>query len=63
MSRHLDLLAQSGGLIKVVAACLAAFLGAYFGKRLLGKVTMEFVRAAVAAMMGLVGLGLAAGLL
>ena len=55
------MLVQAGGLLKVGAACLAAFLGAYFGKRLLGKVTMEFVRVAVAAMMGMVGL--AAGLL
>lgn len=59
---HLDLLAQAGGLPKVVAACLAAFLGAYLGKRLLGKITMRAVRLTVAVMMGLVGLGLAAGL-
>lgn len=60
---HLDLLAQSGGLAKVGATCLAAFAGAYFGKRLLGKVTMASVRMIVAVMMGLVGLGLAAGLI
>lgn len=60
---HLDQLAQAGGLAKVAAACLAAFLGAYFGKRLLGKITMQAVRWCVGAMMGLVGLGLAAGVI
>jgi uncharacterized membrane protein YfcA len=47
----------------VVAATLSAFLGAWFGKRLLKKVTLRSVELAVAVMMVLVGGGLASGLL
>lgn len=46
----------------VAAATLSAFLGAYFGKRLLKKVTLRFVELAVAALMVLIGAGLASGL-
>lgn len=42
--------------------CLAAFLGAYVGKRLLKKVTLRFVELTVATAMVLIGGGLAAGL-
>lgn len=47
----------------VIAATLAAFAGAWFGKRLIKKVTMETVRLAVAGMMLLIAAGLASGLL
>ena len=47
----------------VGAATLSAFLGAWFGKRLLKKVTLRSVELAVAVMMVLVGGGLASGLL
>lgn len=50
-----------GGL--VLAATLAAFLGAYVGKRLLKKATLRFVELTVAGMMVFIGTGLAAGLL
>jgi uncharacterized protein len=46
----------------VGAAMLAAFLGAYFGKRLLNKVTLRFVELAVAVSMVLIGGALASGL-
>lgn len=52
-----------GELGLVVAATLAAFTGAYFGKRLVKKVTMETVRLAVAGMMLLISAGLASGML
>lgn len=52
---------EGGGL--VLAATLSAFLGAYAGKRLLKKVTLRFVELTVAALMVLVGTGLASGLL
>ncbi|MDZ7643419.1 MAG: TSUP family transporter [Woeseiaceae bacterium] len=44
-------------------AIAAAFAGAWFGVRLLGKVTLRFVQLAVAALMILVGAGLVTGLL
>lgn len=47
----------------VLAATISAFLGAYFGKKLLKNVTLRAVELTVAAMMGLVGLALIAGLL
>jgi hypothetical protein len=47
----------------VLSAIAAAFAGAYFGKKLVKKVTIEFVRRAVAGMMLLVAAGLASGLL
>ncbi len=52
---------DSGGL--VLAATLSAFAGAWLGKRLLKKMTLRFVELAVAAMMALIGVGLACGLL
>ena len=45
----------------VGTAILAAFLGAYFGARLLRTVTLRFVQVLVAAMMTVIGLGLASG--
>ncbi len=47
----------------VVAATLAAFLGAWLGKRLLAKVTLRAVELLVAAMMVLIGAALIAGLI
>jgi uncharacterized protein len=52
---------DGGGL--VLAAAASAFLGAWLGKRLLKKVTLRFVELTVAAMMVLIGAGLACGLL
>lgn len=52
---------ENGGL--VLAATLAAFLGAYVGKRLLKKVTLRWVELTVAGMMILIGGGLASGLI
>lgn len=54
---------DSRATLTVGAAMLSAFLGAWFGKRLLGKVTLRFVELAVASMMVLVGGGLASGLI
>lgn len=46
----------------VATATLAAFAGAWLGTRLLSKVTVGFVRSLTAALLVLIGLGLAAGL-
>jgi uncharacterized membrane protein YfcA len=54
---------QGDGAGLVLAATLAAFLGAYLGKKLLKKVTLRFVELTVAALMVLIGVGLASGLL
>ncbi len=45
----------------LAAACLLAFLGAFIGKRLVGKVTIEGIRRLVGVMLLLVGSMLAAG--
>lgn len=49
--------------LAVLVATGSAFVGAYFGKRLLTKVTLRVVELAVATMMVLIGSGLASGLL
>jgi uncharacterized membrane protein YfcA len=55
--------AVQGGGRYVLAATLAAFAGAYAGKRLLTKATYRAVQVVVAFMLIIVGLGLAAGLI
>lgn len=56
--------ALGGEVGRVVAvAIVAAFLGAYIGARLLKKVTLRFVQFVVAAMMVVIGIGLALGFL
>lgn len=47
----------------VLTATLSAFLGAWLGKKLLKKVTLHFVELTVAALMVLIGAGLASGLI
>jgi uncharacterized membrane protein YfcA len=47
----------------VAAASLAAFIGAYFGARLIGKVTLRAIQLTVAAAMAMVGFGLAIGVI
>lgn len=47
----------------VGTAIVAAFTGAYLGTRLLKKVTLGFIQLVVAAMMVVIGLGLASGIL
>jgi uncharacterized membrane protein YfcA len=45
----------------VLSACLSAFIGAYFGKKLLTKVTIELVQKFVSALLVFIGLGLITG--
>lgn len=49
--------------LPVLAATVCAFLGAYFGKRLVKKVTLRAVELTVAMMMMGIGAGLASGLI
>ncbi|HZM07256.1 MAG TPA: TSUP family transporter [Methylocella sp.] len=53
----------SNMMVTVGAATLAAFLGAYFGARLISKITLRTVQLTVAAGMVIVGFCLAAGLI
>lgn len=47
----------------VVSATLSAFLGAYFGNKLLKKVTLNFIQTFVAIMIMLIAIGLGSGLI
>lgn len=58
-----DSVAGSRSGMLVLIAAFSAFLGAYFGKRLLKKVTLRSVELTVAIMMVVIGTGLASGLL
>ena len=51
---------NTGGLI--IAATIAAFLGAFIGTRLMKKITMRTIQLIVGIMLILVGLGMAGGL-
>ena len=47
----------------VVSACLSAFAGAYFGAKLLNKITIRTIQVLVSVLLIVVGLGLLSGLL
>jgi len=47
----------------VLAACLAAFLGAFIGKRLIQKMTLATLQTIVGSMLIMVGAGMTAGVL
>ncbi len=59
-TRFVSLSSDMLGLI--AAATLAAFVGAFFGARLMKKVTLRMVQITVGAMLVAVGLGMAVGL-
>ncbi len=46
----------------VLAACISAFIGAYFGKRILQKMTFRSIQLLVGSMLVLLGCGLCIGL-
>lgn len=50
-------------LVPVSVGCMCAFAGAFVGKRMLEKVTPRTVQLVVAAMMLVIGAGLALGIL
>lgn len=47
----------------VISATLSAFIGAYFGNKLLKKVTLNFIQTFVAIMIMLIAIGLGSGLI
>jgi hypothetical protein len=61
LSDQADDLLTGDGLRLLVTATLAAFLGSYFGARLLAKVTMSLLRRLVGAMLLLLALAIGAG--
>lgn len=52
-----------GNLTLLIITTLSAFAGAYFGSKLLKKVTLGFVQTSVTVMIVLLGIGLASGVL
>lgn len=59
----LSTVGRSGSWGLVAAAAVAAFTGAYLGKRLIAKTTMPLVQRIVAAGLVIIGTGMATGLL
>jgi uncharacterized membrane protein YfcA len=58
---HFKVFTDVGGL--VIAATVAAFVGAYFGKMLLKKVTLRMIQVLVGVMLIVLGVALSAGLI
>jgi uncharacterized membrane protein YfcA len=60
-SRDFSILTERGGVGLVVAGSLAAFLGAFFGSRLLKKITMRTIQTVVGFMLFLLAAALGTG--
>lgn len=60
---HFEVMKNQGGIGLVVAGSLAAFLGAFIGSRLLGKITMHTIQILVGVMMLLLSVALGVGLI
>lgn len=61
--RDAGAIADSGGLPLIAAAIAAAFIGSFFGARIVKKITIESLRVIIAAALTLVGLALVAGII
>ena len=62
-SRDFAILKSQGGLQLVLAGCLAAFLGAFIGSRLLKKITMQAIQTIVGIMLFLLAIAMGVGLI
>ena len=62
-SRDFEILKSQGGLQLVLAGCLAAFLGAFIGSRLLKKITMQAIQTIVGIMLFLLAIAMGVGLI
>ena len=58
----LDMFKAQGGIGLILAGCLAAFLGAFIGSRLLKKITMRAIQTLVGFMLFVLAIALGAGL-
>jgi len=61
-ARDFAVLKSQGGIGLVIAGSLAAFIGAFIGSRLLGKITMRFIQVFVGIMLLLLSFALGLGL-
>jgi len=62
-TRHFDLIAASGGISLIGVVTLAAFIGAFAGKKLMKKITLRTVQLIVGSGLLLLSGGLALGLI
>lgn len=62
-SSHYAFTPSGESAILLIAATLAAFVGAYLGNKLLNKITLGAVRVIVAIMLFLIAIGLGMGLI
>jgi hypothetical protein len=62
-SRHFDLITEAGGLGLISAVTLAAFVGAFTGKRLMKKITLRLIQLIVGVGLLLLATSLATGLI
>jgi len=62
-TRHFNLINKGGGISLISAVTLAAFVGAFIGKRLMKKVTLRAVQLIVGIGLLVLSIGLAAGLI
>ena len=62
-SRDFEILKSQGGLQLVLAGCLAAFLGAFIGSRLLKKITMQTIQTIVGIMLFMLAIAIGVGLI
>jgi uncharacterized membrane protein YfcA len=61
-ARDFEILKSQGGILLVVAGSLAAFLGAFIGRRLMKKITMRAIQITVGIMLLLLSVALGSGL-
>ena len=54
---------ESENIPLIITGCTAAFLGAFIGKRLVEKVTMEQIQKLVAVMLIILSIGLGSGMI
>lgn len=62
-TRHFDLIIEAGGISLIGVVTLAAFIGAFTGKRLMKKITLQAVQLIVGTGLLVISIGLITGLI
>ncbi len=62
-TRHFDLIIEAGGISLIGAVSMAAFLGAFVGKRLMKKITLRVVQLIIGIGLLILSVGLISGLI
>jgi len=62
-SKHFESVSDSSAIYMVIVACLAAFIGSFYGRKVLKKITMRSVQLIVGTMISFLALLLASGLI